>query len=117
MLKITDVRIHLLHKEVANLRAYASVTIDASFVVHGIKVMEAERGIFVGMPRRRRDDGTTQDVCHPINQATRRYLEERVLAAYHQELAHPGSTRPGRLLAGEATTRTESDGPEGYAEL
>jgi stage V sporulation protein G len=94
MLNITEIRIHILGKEDTNLKAYASITIEDAFVVHGIKVIEGDRGLFVGMPRRKREDGTSQDIAHPINNPTRHQLEERILAAYHQELAHPGSTNP-----------------------
>ena len=102
MLNITEIRIHILGKEDTNLRAYASITIEGSFVIHGIKVIEGERGLFVGMPRRRREDGSSQDVCHPINNATRHQLEERILASYHQELAQPGSTHTDRHGHGSA---------------
>jgi len=102
MLNITEIRIHILGKEDTNLRAYASITVDDSFVIHGIKVIEGDRQLFVGMPRRKRGDGSSQDVCHPIDNATRHQLEERILAAYHQELAQPGSTHTDHRGRGPA---------------
>ncbi len=83
MLNITEVRIHILGKEDTNLRAYASITIEDAFVIHGIKVIEGDRGLFVGMPRRKREDGSSQDIAHPINNPTPQHMEQQILASYH----------------------------------
>lgn len=98
MIRITEVRIHLLKHEDSNLRAYANITFDGCFVVHGIKVVQGEKGLFIGMPRRKKADGSSQDIAHPITKETRQLVEQRVLEAYHQAVreaqAAPGKERP-----------------------
>lgn len=84
MIAITEVRIHLLEPSNSNLLAYANITFDDCFVVHGVKVIQGERGLFVGMPRRKKQDGKSQDIAHPVNTETRRYLEKRVIEAYNK---------------------------------
>jgi len=86
MVRITEVRIHLLDREDTNLKAYANIVFDDCFVVHGIKVVRGEKGLFIGMPRRSKQNGSSQDIAHPIDNETRRFLEQHVLEAYHQAL-------------------------------
>ena len=83
MIRITEVRIHLLEQAESKLKAYANITFDDCFVVHGIRIIEGDKGLFVGMPRRRNLDGSTQDVAHPINNEARRLIQDRVLEAFH----------------------------------
>lgn len=83
-MKITEVRITL--RDDGKLRAFASITLDDSFVIRGLKVIEGNGGLFVAMPSRRRPDGTFQDIAHPINNETRDMLEREVLAVYNHEL-------------------------------
>jgi stage V sporulation protein G len=82
--KITEVRI-ILRDEV-KLKGFANVTFDNAFVIRGMKIIAGNKGYFVSMPSRKRPDGTHQDVAHPINNETRRMIEETVLAAYESEL-------------------------------
>ena len=86
VIRITEVRIHLLDPCNTNLLAYANVTFDDCFVVHGIKVIQGEKGLFVGMPRRKKQDGKSQDIAHPVNTETRRYLQQKVVEAYEEAL-------------------------------
>lgn len=79
---ITDVRIRKVNY--GRTRAYASLTIDDAFVVHDIKVIEGDSGLFIAMPSRRRSDGTFADVAHPINQETRELVSTAVIEAYYQ---------------------------------
>lgn len=83
-MKITEVRI-ILRDEV-KLKGFANVTFDDAFVIRGMKIIAGNKGYFVSMPSRKRPDGTHQDVAHPINNETRRMIEETVLAAYESEL-------------------------------
>ncbi|MCX6826559.1 MAG: SpoVG family protein, partial [candidate division Zixibacteria bacterium] len=62
------------------------VTFDNAFVIRGMKIIAGNKGHFVSMPSRKRPDGTHQDVAHPVNNETRRLIEEKVLAAYEAEL-------------------------------
>lgn len=86
MIRITEVRIHLIGREDSDLKAYANITFDDCFVIHGIRVIQGEKGIFIAMPRRRRNDGSSQDIAHPINNETRRLIETRVIEAYQHAL-------------------------------
>jgi len=82
--EITEVRIILRDEE--KLKGFANVTIDNAFVIRGMKIISGSKGYFLSMPSRKRPDGTHQDVAHPVNNETRRLLEEKVLAAYQEEL-------------------------------
>jgi len=82
--EITEVRVTLRNEE--KLKAFANVTFDGEFVIRGLKVINGNKGYFVSMPSRKRSDGTHQDIAHPINNAMRKKIEDKVLAAYEQEL-------------------------------
>ena len=87
-MEISEVRVTIRPDD--RLKAFASVTFDNSFVVHGLKVIEGNSGLFVAMPSRRRSDGTYQDIAHPINNEMRAKIEEKVLGLYRDELAKAG---------------------------
>lgn len=80
-MQITDVRVRKIVKE-GKMRGMASITFDDSFVVHDIKIIEGDRGLFIAMPSRRAKDGAFRDIAHPINSDTRGVIQERVLRAY-----------------------------------
>ena len=80
-MNITDVRVRKMLKE-SNLKAVASITIDDDFVVHDIKVVEGEKGLFIAMPSRKAADGEYRDIAHPINQEVRTMFEKEILDAY-----------------------------------
>ena len=69
-MNITDVRVRKVAKE-GKMKAVVSITIDDEFVVHDIKVIEGEKGLFIAMPSRKATDGEYRDIAHPINSATR----------------------------------------------
>ena len=75
-MNITDVRVRKIAKE-GKMRAVVSITIDDEFVVHDIKVIEGEKGLFIAMPSRKSSDGEYRDIAHPINK-----LQKLVLEAY-----------------------------------
>lgn len=77
-MKITDVRIRKVEKE-GKMRAVVSITIDDEFVVHDIKVIEGEKGLFIAMPSRRAADGEYRDIAHPINSQTRDSIQRIIL--------------------------------------
>jgi len=87
MIEITEVRVSLRNDD--KLRAFVSITLNDSFVIRGLKVIKGNSGLFVAMPSRKRPDGQHQDLAHPINDVTRKYLTERVMAEYENELKHP----------------------------
>ncbi|MBP7669370.1 MAG: septation regulator SpoVG [Candidatus Eisenbacteria bacterium] len=83
-MKITEVRVSLRDDD--KLKAFVSVTLDNCFVIRGLKIIQGNRGMFVAMPSRKRSDGTFQDIAHPINNETRRWMEDEILARYQQEV-------------------------------
>ena len=87
MIEITEVRVSLRNDE--KLKAFVSITLNDSFVVRGLKIIHGNSGLFVAMPSRKRPDGQHQDLAHPINDVTRKYLTEKVMAEYERELSMP----------------------------
>ncbi|MBR6945538.1 MAG: septation regulator SpoVG [Prevotella sp.] len=82
-MNVTDVRIRMVDKEKeGKLRAVASITIDDCFVIHDIKIIEGDHGLFIAMPSRKAQDGTYKDIAHPINSSTRTELQELILKRY-----------------------------------
>ncbi|ACA37706.1 Putative septation protein spoVG (Stage V sporulation protein G) [Lysinibacillus sphaericus C3-41] len=65
------------------MRAIASITLDNEFVVHDIRVIDGNTGLFVAMPSKRTPDGEFRDIAHPINSDTRNKIQEIILNAYH----------------------------------
>ena len=84
----TDVRVRKISKE-GKMKAVVSVTIDDEFVVHDIKVIEGDKGLFIAMPSRRSSDGEYRDVAHPINTSTRERLQAVILEAYEKAEESP----------------------------
>lgn len=82
-MQITDVRVRKLTKE-GKMRAVVSVTIDNEFVVHDIKVIEGDKGLFIAMPSKKATDGEYRDIAHPINSSTRDKLQQIILEAYEK---------------------------------
>ena len=87
-MNVTDVRVRKISKE-GKMKAVVSVTIDDEFVVHDIKVIEGDKGLFIAMPSRRSSDGEYRDVAHPINTSTRERLQAVILEAYEKAEESP----------------------------
>ena len=81
-MNITDVRVRRVAKE-GKMKAVVSITIDEEFVVHDIKVIEGEKGLFIAMPSRKATDGEYRDIAHPINSATRERIQNIILEKYN----------------------------------
>ena len=88
-MEITEVRVFPVHEE--KLKAFVSIVFDHCFMVNDLKVIQGKDSLFLSMPSRRKKNGEYKDVAHPLNNETRRRLEERVLGEY------------ARVLSGEAT--------------
>lgn len=82
---ITDVRVRKVSKE-GKMKAVVSITIDDEFVVHDIKVIEGEKGLFIAMPSRKASDGEYRDIAHPINSDTRDRIQTIILDKYEAAL-------------------------------
>ena len=87
-MNITDVRVRKITKE-GKMKAVVSVTLDNEFVIHDIKGIEGDKGMFIAMPSRRSADGEFRDIAHPINTATRDHLQAVVLEAYEKAEDEP----------------------------
>jgi len=85
-MEITDVRIRKVEKE-GKMKAIVSITLDDVFVVHDIKVIEGEKGLFIAMPSRKGADGEYRDIAHPINSDMRNKIQDLILETYNREIA------------------------------
>lgn len=81
-MEVTDVRLRRVQTE-GRMRAIASITLDDEFVIHDIRVIDGNAGLFVAMPSKRTPDGEFRDIAHPINSNTRNKIQDIVLAAFH----------------------------------
>lgn len=80
-MQITDVRVRRIERE-GRMKAIVSITLDNEFVVHDIKVIDGEKGLFIAMPSRRSTDGEYRDIAYPINSETRDMIQNMVLEKY-----------------------------------
>ena len=96
-MQITDVRVRKVAKE-GKLKAVVSITMDDEFVVHDIKVIEGEKGLFIAMPSKKAIDGEYRDIAHPISSNTRERIQRTILERYEQA-----------LLEGDVEKRRERD--------
>lgn len=85
-MQVTDIRVRQVFDE-GKMKARVSVTFDNQFVVHEIKVLDGENGLFIAMPSKKLPTGEYKDIAHPINKETRLMLQDLILAAYEQKLA------------------------------
>ena len=84
-MQITDIRIRKVDKD-GKMKAVVSITIDDAFVVHDIKIIEGEKGLFIAMPSRKASDGEYRDIAHPINSGTREKIQSTILGKYEEAL-------------------------------
>ena len=89
-MKITEVKIFPVNED--RLKAYVTITLDASFVVRDLKIIQGPGGLFVAMPSKKRKDGQFRDIAHPLNQETREMIEDAIFDAYENELKALGES-------------------------
>lgn len=82
---ITDVRIRKMSKE-GNMKAIVSITLDGEFVIHDIKIIEGDKGLFIAMPSRKTPEGEYKDIAHPISHKTREMVQKAILDEYEKVL-------------------------------
>jgi len=82
-MQITDVRLRKVNSE-NRMKAVASVTFDNEFVIHDIKVIESQNGLFIAMPSRKTPNGEFKDIAHPINTETREMLQNLIIEKYNE---------------------------------
>ena len=80
-MEITDIRIRKIDAE-GKMKAIVSVTFDDMFVVHDMKIIEGQNGLFIAMPSRKTPNGEYKDIAHPINSGTRERIQEIILEKY-----------------------------------
>ena len=85
-MQITDIRVRTVDSE-GKMRAVVSITIDSVFMIHDIKVIEGEKGMFIAMPSRKAADGEYRDIAHPINTETREELQKMILDKYYETVS------------------------------
>ena len=91
-MKITDTRLRAVKSEnEVKLKAYADVTFDGSFVVHGLKIIDGQKGMFVAMPSRKMPDGEYKDIAHPITPELRKEITDTVIARYNEVMESEGA--------------------------
>ena len=88
-MEITEVRVFPVDED--KLKAFVSIIIDDCFVVSDIKIINGSNGLFISMPSKKRKNGTFRDIAHPLNNETRKKIEEKVLARYREVLTHSGA--------------------------
>ena len=89
-MRITDVRVRKMTQD-SKMKAIVSITIDDEFVVHDIKVIEGEKGLFIAMPSKKASDGEYRDIAHPINSETRDRIQRIILESYENAVLEPNS--------------------------
>ena len=87
-MQITDVRVRKIAKE-GKMKAIVSITLDDEFVVHDIKVIEGEKGLFIAMPSKKATDGEYRDIAHPINSSARENIQKIILENYEKAMDEP----------------------------
>ena len=90
-MQITDIKVRKVSQE-GKMKAVVSVTFDNVFVVHDIKVIEGEKGLFIAMPSKKAADGEYRDIAHPINSETRDLIQTMILESYEKALEIPDET-------------------------
>lgn len=88
-MQVTDVRVRMVSKD-SKMKAVVSVTFDNEFVVHDIKVIEGEKGLFIAMPSKKSAEGEYRDIAHPISSTTRDMISNAILEAYDKAVAEEG---------------------------
>jgi len=123
-MEITQIRVFPVEEE--KLKAFVSVIFDDCFVVSDIKIIQGTSGLFVSMPSKKRKNGTFRDIAHPLNNETRRMIEEQIIEKYREVVSESGGdpSAPMRQL-GEQETQGDIDregllgppyGGSGYAD-
>ena len=106
-MEITEVKVFPIQEE--KLKAFVSIVFDHCFMVNDIKIIQGRDGLFISMPSRKKKNGEFKDVAHPLNNETRRMIEEKVLAEYDHALQDRGEPPAER---GERALRISASGEE-----
>ena len=121
-MEITQVRVFPVEED--KLKAFVSIVLDECFVVSDIKIIQGANGLFVSMPSKRSRNGSFRDIAHPLNNETRRMIEERIIGEYRRVVAEMGgeASVPVRRLedaddpGGATDVPRGTFSPRGYAD-
>ena len=83
-MQITDVRLRKVNNQDTRMKALVSITFEGSFVIHDLRVIEGNNGLFVAMPSKRTPDGEFRDIAHPINSEMRQHVQEEIMKVYDE---------------------------------
>jgi stage V sporulation protein G len=107
-MQVTQVKIFPVNED--KLKAFVSIVFDHCFMVNDIKVIQGKDGLFLSMPSRRKKSGEFKDVAHPLNNETRRLIEEQVLREYRQVVHDATPRRPDRDVDYDSLAHPDYDG-------
>ncbi|GAA3730302.1 septation regulator SpoVG [Salinicoccus jeotgali] len=124
-MKITDVRLRKVNNQDTRMKALVSITFEGAFVIHDLRVIEGNNGLFVAMPSKRTPDGEFRDIAHPINSEMRQHVQEEVMRVYEEtedpEPAGEASDETSETIVDpseQETIRRETDSDEaGQAQI
>lgn len=105
-MEITEVKVFPIQEE--KLKAFVSIVFDQCFMINDIKIIQGRDGLFISMPSRKKKNGEFKDVAHPLNNETRRMIEDKVLAEYDrvlEERGEPPADRGERAMRPPVTGR------------
>jgi stage V sporulation protein G len=108
-MKITDVRVRKINDE-GKMKAVVSITFDDEFVVHDIKIIDGQNGLFIAMPSRKMGEGDFRDIAHPLLSETRNKIKDAIFAEYEKMLAEKDHEMPANepeFVAEEAVAAAE----------
>ena len=111
-MEITEVKVFPIQEE--KLKAFVSIVFDQCFMVNDIKIIQGRDGLFISMPSRKKKNGEFKDVAHPLNNETRRMIEDKVLGEYERILAERGEQLPApphHLADGAASAVPQAAAP------
>ena len=112
-MEITEVKVFPIQEE--KLRAFVSIVIDRCFMVNDIKVIQGRDGLFISMPSRRKKNGDFKDIAHPLNNETRRMIEDRILNEYEGAVGQPVQRRIHRAESEGAVAAAAVEMPQAAA--
>ena len=90
-MEITEVKVFPVRKKDDKLKAFATITLDDRFVVRDLKIINGNKGLFIAMPSRKRKDGSYADIAHPLDNDTRKMIEDTVIKEYNKALEGGGA--------------------------
>ncbi len=112
-MEITEVKVFPIQEE--KLKAFVSIVFDHCFMVNDIKIIQGRDGLFISMPSRKKKNGEFKDVAHPLNNETRRMIEDKVLAEYDHALQDRGEPPAERGERAQRISHTGDEVPMGIA--